>query len=392
MIQPLLLERPRVQQHQIVGATRVLHLINGEHYSGAERVQDLLAIGLRRQSYEVGFVCLKPGKFDSERKSKNNQLDSLVMKSKFDFRFLGKLISLVRKHGYQLVHAHTPRTVLIGSIIAWRLRLPLIYHVHSPVGRDSTRRWNNWINQRVESTSARRVDHFICVSESLKRYMIALGHAEDQISTVPNGVPMVHSIGERSTPDGTWTLGTTALFRPRKGIEILIEALALLNQQNEPVKLLAVGPFESRDYEQQILQLADRLQVGHLIHWTGFVNDVDQYFREMDLFVLPSLFGEGLPMVILEAMASGIPVVAAEVEGVTEAIRHNRDGLIFEPGRATSLAARVKQFISGETNWQAIRQSALNRHRDHFSDESMAAGVAEIYDRLLDCNTNYKSS
>ncbi|MBN1591036.1 MAG: glycosyltransferase family 4 protein, partial [Pirellulales bacterium] len=100
-------------------------------------------------------------------------------------------------------------------------------------------------------------------------------------------------------------------------------------------------------------------------------------------FVLPSLFGEGLPMVILEAMASGVPVVASRVEGIPETVRDQRDGLIVEPGDPRSLARAVRKFIDGRVDWDVLRQSALRRHAELFSDHAMAAGTAEVYRRVL---------
>ena len=103
----------------------------------------------------------------------------------------------------------------------------------------------------------------------------------------------------------------------------------------------------------------------------------------MDLFVLPSLFGEGLPMVVLEAMANGVPVVASDVEGVVEAIRHEVDGLIFQPGSSPDLVSKVTEMVQGKHDWQSMRDNSIQRQRDSFSEFSMAAGVANVYTQLL---------
>ena len=119
------------------------------------------------------------------------------------------------------------------------------------------------------------------------------------------------------------------------------------------------------------------------MQWTGFTQDVDAELARMDLFVLPSLFGEGMPMVLLEAMAAGLPVVATAVEGIPEAIRHGRDGLICQPADPHGLAAAIERIISGEVDYRELAQSALRRHAEKFSEASMAAGVAEVYRRVL---------
>lgn len=177
-----------------------------------------------------------------------------------------------------------------------------------------------------------------------------------------------------------------ALFRPRKGIETLLQALALLREKNVNVHLRAVGGFETPEYEEEIGKLAADLQIQDLITWTGFQTDIDSQLQQMDLFILPSLFGEGLPMVVLEAMAHGVPVIASNVEGVPEAVRDNQDGLIFEPGSAESLCGKVEQLYGDARRWSELRASALRRQRERLSEASMARGVAKVYRqiRLLD--------
>jgi glycosyltransferase involved in cell wall biosynthesis len=103
----------------------------------------------------------------------------------------------------------------------------------------------------------------------------------------------------------------------------------------------------------------------------------------MDLFVLPSLFGEGLPMVVLEAMSAGLPVVASAVSGVPEAVRDGVEGLLVEPGNSAALAAAVGRFVSREVSWNKLGSGALLRHAECFSDLRMAADVARVYDSVL---------
>lgn len=99
----------------------------------------------------------------------------------------------------------------------------------------------------------------------------------------------------------------------------------------------------------------------------------------MDLFVLPSLFGEGLPMVVLEAMAQAVPVVASRVEGIPEAVRDEVDGLIFEPGDALSLASKIISIYGNNFRWKSMSDSSVKRQREKLSDISMAQGVAQVY-------------
>ena len=362
---------------------RALHLINGEHYSGAERVQDLLARQLPQFGYDVGFACLKPFRFPVARQTTSAPLVELAMRGRFDLRVVKKLVRLVQDQDYALVHAHTPRTALVGRLVAKRAGVPLVYHVHSPAGHDSTRQLVNAFNSLVEWHSLREADRLIAVSPSLERYMVARGFSADRVVCVPNGVPAYPAAVDRSPPVGVWTLGTVALFRPRKGIEVLLEALAALRSWDLDVRLRAVGGFETLAYETAVLGLADRLGVAGAVDWVGFTRNVNAELAKMDLFVLPSLFGEGLPMVVLEAMAAGVPIVATRVEGVPEAVKHRETGLLLDPGSVSQLAAAIRQFVEGEVDYTAMSRSGRQRHADHFSDIAMARNVAAVYNEVL---------
>jgi len=371
------------QAEKSTDRVRVLHLINGEHYSGAERVQDLLALCLPESGYEVGFACVKPDKFPEQRTAKDAPLYQLPMFTKFDVRAVWKLVALIRREGYQLLHCHTPRTVMIGRLVAPLAGVKMVYHVHSPTSKDSTRPLHNWLNNRTERFSLGGADQLIAVSNSLKKHMISEGFPEEMVTVVSNGVPALEALPKREAPSNNWTLGSVALYRPRKGMEVLIDALAMLREQGLELKLRAVGPFETPQYEQEIKDRVEQRGVGDLIEWTGFTSDVNAELRKMDLFVLPSLFGEGLPMVVLEAMAAGAPVVCTRVEGAPEAVRDDIDGVLAEPNDAESLATAIKRVVTGELDWTQLRNSAAERHRNHFSDHSMARGVAAVYDKVL---------
>jgi glycosyltransferase involved in cell wall biosynthesis len=361
----------------------VLHLINGEHYAGAERVQDLLAAALPAFGYRAGFVAMKAGRFSTARQCRQAPLYELPMRGRWDLSAARQVACLARQEGYRLLHTHTPRTAMIGRLASLAAGLPMVHHVHSPAARDSTRPWRNRINAAVERLSLWRSPRLIAVSESLGRRLTEGGFAADRVTVVHNGVPCVEPALRCDGPRQTWTLGCVALLRPRKGIEVLLEALAILRREKLPVRLRVVGPFETPAYEAEIRGLTSHYALADAVDWAGFQGDIPRELERMDLFVLPSLFGEGLPMVVLEAMAAGVPIVATRVEGVPEAIRDGIDGRLVPPGSAEELARAVAGVVCGEVDWAAWRASASARQAEHFSDRSMAAAVAKVYDRLL---------
>jgi glycosyltransferase involved in cell wall biosynthesis len=361
----------------------VLHVINGEHYAGAERVQDLLALRLPEFGFQVGFACVKPGCFAGMRQSHDSPVYPVPMRSKFDLRAAWQIARIARSEGYKIIHAHTVRTALVGRLAAALAGVPMVYHVHSPTSRNTTRRWLNRTNAVVEQMSLIGVDRLIAVSESLARHIESQGFSRRKITVVPNGVPRMDLPAFRPAPSGQWTLGTVALFRPRKGIEVLLEAMAILKEQGISVRLRAVGTFETPRYALDLAVRAKELGVSEMIQWRGFTRDVAAELPHMDLFVLPSLFGEGMPMVVLEAMAAGVPVVATDVEGIPEAIRDGREGVIAKAGDPRDLTRAIAQVMDGQVDWSALRANALKRHADLFSDRAMARCVAAVYRDVL---------
>ena len=361
---------------------RVLHVINGEHYAGAERVQDLLALSLPEFGYEVGFACVKSGKFPQQRKSQDVPLYQTQMKSKFDLRAAKALADIAKIGGYDFLHAHTARSLVVARIAAKIAKKPLVYHVHSPTVNDSTRWFTNRMNAMLERISLTGISQMICVSNSLSEHMKTQGYNPELLNVVPNGVPCHGDLPSREAPKDKWILGTVALFRPRKGIEVLIEALSILRSYGDDVRIRAVGPFETPEYEEKIKELAKKRDVEDAIEWVGFSSDVNAQLAKMDVMVLPSLFGEGLPMVIIEAMAAGIPVIGTNVQGVPEVLTEG-NGLVADAGCAADLSNKVRAFIHGEEDWSSIRENAWQRQADHFSDRSMAQGVAAVYDKVV---------
>ena len=374
---------PAIRQASPPTLAKVLHVINGEHYAGAERVQDLLALSLPDHGYEVGFVVLKPGRFKKLRQAQQTPLFELPMRSRFDLSAATRLGALVRDESYAIVHTHTPRTAFIGRLAAAPLAIPVVHHLHSPTSRDTTYRLRNWVNAVTERLSLSSVDAVVAVSESLARYARRIGIAADKTFVVPNGVACRAAIFTRRQPADCWTLATAALFRPRKGTEVLLRAVAILKAARLPVRLRAVGAFESAGYEHQVMTLADKLGVAEMVEWRGFCADVNRELDAADVFVLPSLFGEGMPMVVLEAMAAGLPVIGTNVEGVPEVVRDGLEGLIVPPGDAHALAAAVERFVTRQVDWATLAANARRRQAERFSQRTMAAGLADVYRRLL---------
>lgn len=366
---------------------RVLHVVNGEHFSGAERVQSHLGRCLPSYGIAADFACVKPGKFaamvDQQAGAWGIGHDA-AMTNRFDIRAASRVRDLVHQHDYQLLHAHTPRTAMITALAARMTGLPWVYHVHSPAARDSSRMMVNKANAWIERQSLRSCSHLITVSESLRLDCITQGAPESKITVVHNGVPAIRP-PRPSTPTigGKWTIGMIALMRPRKGLEIALQALSILKQRDLDVHLRVIGPYETRVYQSDIQSQIDALAIRDRVEQVGFTDNVPDALARLDAMVLPSLYGEGLPMVVLEAMAAAVPVIATRVEGTPEAVTHGVEGLLATPQDAKSLANSIADLVTGRFDWTQMSENAFETHARKFSDHAMASGTAAVYRQLI---------
>jgi glycosyltransferase involved in cell wall biosynthesis len=348
-------------------------------------VQDLLALRLPEFGFDVGYACVKPDKFGPRRASQHVPLHETPMGRRYDLRAAWKIARLVRHHNYQLIHTHTPRTALVGSLASRICRVPMVHHVHGQTLTEVNRQWLCRISATVERVSLSRASRIVAVSPSVVQYLRRQAVSPERIVLVQNGVPASKHRSLRQFargPGQAWTLGTIALFRPRKGTEMLLEAVADLRAAGHNVRLRGVGPFETSQYQTEVTARVQSLGLTDYVEWVGFRSDIDAELAQMDLMILPSLLAEGLPMVVLEAMAAGVPPVGTRVEGITDVIRHETDGLLCEPSRA-GLTQQLARVVRGELDYARLSAAAVARHQECYSDICMAQRLAQVYRELL---------
>ncbi|MDZ4818891.1 MAG: glycosyltransferase family 4 protein [Planctomycetota bacterium] len=367
---------------------RALHVINGEHYAGAERVQDLLAARLPDFGVDVAFACVKPDKFPALRRSQQTVLHQIPMRQRWDLRPAWKLARLLRAGKFDILHAHSARAAMIAAVASRLSGVPLVLHVHGNTATEIRGRAWTRLNAWAERQLLPRCAAVIAVSASVADYLRSAGAASNKVFVVPNGVPSRREMRPRldysSRADNrTSRLGFVALLRPRKGLEVVLDAAAILLRQGLDISLRIVGRFETAEYELEIAQQVARLQLADRIDWRGFQTDVDAELNQMDVLLFPSVLPEGLPMVVLEAMAAGVPIVATRVPGVTDVLRDGENGLLVEPNDASALASGISQLIENPALAERLRTAAWHDQQEHYSDKSMAEAVAGIYRQVL---------
>jgi glycosyltransferase involved in cell wall biosynthesis len=253
----------------------------------------------------------------------------------------------------------------------------------------------NLVTGTIDRGLAWRTRRFIAVSRSLADELGRQGIPPRRIRVVANGIPLPAAADAGSRQwlredlgigQSDPVIGMVANLRPRKGAELLIRASAQLQSGGRPPTLVLVGePFRdgSRDYAGELRALGDACGLGARLVMTGFRADVEHILRGLDLFVLPSRFGEGLPMVLLEAMGAALPVVTTPVEGISEVVSDGRDGALVPVDDVDALAAALDGLLADEDRRHRLGQAARTKVAEQYSAEAMTLGIEAVYAEVV---------
>lgn len=366
----------------VAGPTRVLHLLNGEQYSGLERVVDQLIAGASAGGFRMDLMLLKPQAMRRRMFSRCDVVHNLPMRSRFDFGVASAAARIAKESGCAPIHSHTVRSALVARRVQRLTGLPWAHHVHSPALQDSERTSRNLLNFVAEASVLRHANMVMAVSQGLASYVARRYRvAPERVAVVANGVSD-RLRADSTAIDPVATILTVGLFRPRKGIEHLVDATALLIGAGHGIRLRLVGEFADAGHEASIRARVKRLGLERTIDFMGFVPDVAQVLDAGGIFVLPSLYGEGMPMALLEAMAAGLPTVASDIDGVRELLAGD-SGLLVPAGSAPLLAHAIGKLIADPGLRVKLALAAQSRQRRWYSVQRMRESVFEQYRRLL---------
>ena len=236
----------------------------------------------------------------------------------------------------------------------------------------------------IDALALRAFDRVVAVSEEIKDEMEARGVPKEKLAVVQNGLDYGElDVGQargklRATlqafaPDSLF-VGYVGRLSPQKGLSYLLGAAARLATKRN-VYFVLIGEGELRaELEQQVRGQA----LDERVFLLGRRDDVPDLLQELDIVVLPSV-REGTPMVLLEAMGVGRPVVASDVGGVKDVIEHGRTGLIVQPTDVPALAQAIARLVDDEPERRALGRAAWASVRDRFSSVAMARRYNQIY-------------
>lgn len=276
-----------------------------------------------------------------------------------------------------------------AAVIAARWAgVPVVTYVVNNLAmpRRGLRRWGDW---PVDHIVARRVTRFVTGSTAAASTLRAvLNLAADRVSVIPNGVeaglpPRGKPRSLPPLPNAGVVLLVVARLEHRKGHRVLFEALGRLLENDavpRPVVWVAGDGPERSALEREVV----RLRLSEVVHLLGERDDVPALLQRCDIVVLPSIGQEDFPLVILEAMAAGRPVVATEVAGIPEQVVHERTGLLVPPGAVEELAAALGVLIDDPERRSAYGKAGFERFGERFSADAAVERYEQLFRHLKD--------
>lgn len=310
-----------------------------------------------------------------------------------DWRCYHDLRRVIRDWQPDVVHTHSSKAGIIGRMAAWKERVPAVIHtIHGLPFHPYEKKWRNSIYIASERYAAKRCHMILCVADAMRDQALAVGIGRpEQYETVYSGMETEAFLKPKWSRDAVRTelriredefiLGTIARLAELKGHDDLLDGLAPLMRSRPAIRLLWVGNgwWRAR-LEERIAALGLK---GRVI-LTGLVppDEVPKYLMACDALAHPS-YREGLPRTVPQALLSGIPAIAYDVDGTSEVCRPGETGLLVEPGDTRRLAEGVEWMMDHPAERLAMGERGRALCAERFSAERMVDHLETVYATVL---------
>lgn len=350
---------------------KVLQIIPSLELGGAETMCAGLSRLLKKQGQEVTVVSLYRSETPIAQGLRQAGIPVVFLDKKpgLDLRCIPRLRRLIRKEKPDVLHIHLYVLKYVAAA-AIGMRIPMIHTIHSVASYDAEK--DTAINVRLYRSG--RVTPVSLNPQIRQTVMDYYGLPEDASPVIFNGIDLDGCIPKTDyslhQPPRIIHMGR---FAQPKNHPCMVRAVKLLADRGVPVK---VSFFGAGDLLEPTQALARELGVEHLLEFRGVTNNVYPHLHEGDLFILPSVF-EGMPMTIIEAMGTGLPIIAANVGGIPDMLSSEHSGILIPP-EPEALADAILRLLEN----QPLRQQlGLNARAEvtRFSGETMARKYIALY-------------
>lgn len=288
--------------------------------------------------------------------------------------------ALLQSRKAQVLHTHGGRSDVVDGPVARKMGIPTITTVHGFTGAGG---WKGRVQRWLQRRSFRRFDRVIAVSERLRGELVASGAPQDRVITVRNalgtGGPTLDRTAARARlglPSEGRFVAWVGRMTKEKGPDVMVTAAALVSDRQVRFSMIGTGPMEGA-----CRALADSLGVGKRIEWHGVVGDIGQSLGAFDVLALTS-WTEGTPMVLLEAMAAGVPIVATSVGGIPEVASSN-EALLCPAGAVQDIAGAIDEVLAAPADATGRARAARHRLEGEFEVGAWVQRHREIYHSVL---------
>jgi glycosyltransferase involved in cell wall biosynthesis len=303
------------------------------------------------------------------------------------------LRKICKQHNIDVVHFHFYFSMPFALALSFQTwNLPLVYHWHNPplalidfftpVGKFKGKIKRKISGLIARFTDWRVIDKHISMSQEISNLLVKNGWTkENKIAYVPNGVTT--NFNNKRFPkehnSNKIIIGTVSNFRPQKDLPTLVKAFKILVKNNLDTELWLVGDGETRPV---IERLTTELGLESRVRFMGTVSDPSIMYNQFDIFVLSSHF-EGHPLVILEAMSNGLPVVATRVSSIPETIEHNVNGLLVNHQDSEDLAEALLKLITDQHLRNKLGKEAKKTADRQPTVDDWAKRIILVYEECL---------
>jgi glycosyltransferase involved in cell wall biosynthesis len=288
-----------------------------------------------------------------------------------------ELVRLLGNERPEIIHVNSAKAAALGRIAAWFTRVPIrVYTVHgwaflAHAGLAAAA--YRWVERSLRSLTTVTV----CVSEKERQAGLAARACTEATTVViRNGVEPSRS-DRRAAPPGRPRLVMVGRLQAPKDPLTFVRALATLRGQDVEAVLVGDGPDRAAVEEE-----VRRLGIQPAVHLLGERNDVAEVLGTAEIFVLATR-SEGLPLSILEAMATGLPVIASNVGGVAELVIDGKTGLLVPPGDPEALAAAIQRLLDDLPHARRLGEAGRARAVAHFDLAAVRQAHVDLYNHLL---------
>jgi glycosyltransferase involved in cell wall biosynthesis len=339
---------------------------------GSELWQVRFAKFLKSQGDQAKFY-LRPGKFSEHVEKEGFPVIEIAMRSDLDIFSALKFYQEFKAYKPDVVIFNDQRDLRLGSIAAKNAGVPL---------KIQSKAWSYLKGSFRDRFFYRRIDVVVCVSRAIENlFAEKLNLDQSRLHYLPYGIDLERFQGldkkalrkKVGAGDDEFLLGMTGRMVKQKRQSDLIRAAKALCERGHKLKVVLAGEGKDRP---GLEDLARELGLTERVIFLGFVEKIEEFLADLDIFVFCSE-QEGMPNAVLEALASGTPVIAASIPGVDELIESGKNGLLYPVGDVPALAGSIESLLNGKISGPGLGKAAVKRIAENFDERKIFTGFRE---------------